>query len=442
MTAQDFLLYFSWASLFSFSVPALCFFYADYFKGGVKLDLISFVIYFNLIFLIGFSLLLFNFSDVSNSYFDPYPVEKVMGFSLLAFFYFVVFFCYASKFFCHYFLVKLDIDDNFFDLSKIYDVLVVLSWLSFGFLIFHIVFGQNVAIKNFFSMNSTSLELATSRAETTQASGFLGVLVKELLKNYIPLLFPLLLMIRRLGFRSKFLMTNLIIAFFASLIATAWFIEKASVVYFGFSILAVHLCFDLNVSFGRILSYLSLLFFFLVGMFYFFYLNAVERDGVGYLIQILSHRFTTQVAGYVLALYVFPDYIDFRGISGISGFFASVAGDKFQSTYGILIDFLDPENAAISGAMSSFAVGDAWGLFGIWGVLISPFVCGVYYGLANLPFKGRARVILMPLVIFLFSKPLLASGFYGFLYPIGMLSILLPYWLFLRMFAWRAVCRK
>jgi len=442
MTVQDFLLYFSWASLFLFALPAFYSFHVGYFKGGIRLDLISFVIYFNLILLIGSSLLLFNFLGVSNSYFDPYPVRKVMDFALLVFFYFLVFFYYSSKFFCHFFFVKLNIDDDCFDFSKIYNFLAVLSWLSFVFLLFQIIFGQDVAIKNFFSMSNTSLELATSRAETTQASGFFAVLVKELLKNYIPLIFPLMLMLKRLGFRSEFFDFNFFIAFFASLLATIWFIEKASVVYFGLSILAVHLCFDPKFSFRRTLLYVSILLFLLIGMFYFFYLNAVEKDGVGYLVQILSHRFTTQAAGYVLALYIFPDYIDFRGVSGISGFFASVVGNKFQSTYGILIDFLDPENAAISGAMSSFAVGDAWGLFGIWGVLVSPFVCGAYYGLANLPFKGGSRVILMPLVVFLFSKPLLASGFYGFIYPVGMLSILLPYWFFLRIFAWRGVCKK
>lgn len=92
-----------------------------------------------------------------------------------------------------------------------------------------------------------------------------------------------------------------------------------------------------------------------------------------------------------------------------------------------MIDYAVPEFADISGAMSSFAAGDAYGLFGWWGILIGPaFAAFFYFLFYYLTVAGNARFLFIGMYGLYFGNAYLASSFYSFVWPVGMMLTISP----------------
>ena len=86
-----------------------------------------------------------------------------------------------------------------------------------------------------------------------------------------------------------------------------------------------------------------------------------------------------------------------------------------------------PEFSDISGAMSSFAAGDAYGLFGWWGILVGPmFVAFYYYLFYFMAVQGNGRILFIGLYGLYFGNAYLASSFYSFVWPVGIVISILP----------------
>ncbi|HNY30989.1 MAG TPA: hypothetical protein PKO15_08880 [Fibrobacteria bacterium] len=391
-------------------------------------DLIGIAIYYNLLFLIGIGLYAIYFGLISNSYLDDIDYGSVMPWAVMYFNVFIVVFLAVSRLVCRGVLNVAKNGDGF-------DVLIgrkfknITYLLFFGLLILFAI-SENAPLKSLFTGDLSNIALAVLRSDASHGGGFFDKVKTELIKNFLPLLFPIGI---ALYFERRILILPLIVSGIVSLVSLMWFIEKASVVYFALSIVCVVFMYRpsaLRVSMQSAV-FLGITFFFLAFMFYFVYAKQVNSEGFGYLLDIFEHRFSTQSVGYILSFLYFPEELRFRGLAGISNMLARFSGEDFQSVYACLIDYIEPEFASISGSMSSFSGGDAWGLFGYPGLIIAPLVCGVYYGVANSAFYSRRlRFLVFPLTITLFYKPILASSFFGFLFPVGFTQLLIGYWAF------------
>lgn len=393
-------------------------------------DLIGVAVYYNLLFLIGAGLYLIYFQALSNSYLDGIDYRSVMPWAVMYFNVFIVTFIAVSRLVCW---KVLSVTKNSCDFDIVRGRKFVLAtYLIFVVVVLLLVFSENAPIKSLFTGDFSNIALAILRSDASHGSGIIENVKTELIKNFLPLLFPIGI---ALFFERLITVLPLIVSGIVSLISLMWFVEKASVVYFALSIVCVVFMYRpklLRIS-AQTVIFSAVTICFLLLMFFFVYSKQVDSEGYGYLIDIFEHRFSTQSVGYILSLLYFPDDLRFRGLAGISNILARISGEEFQSVYACLIDYIEPEFASISGSMSSFSGGDAWGLFGYSGLIMAPLICGIYYGAANSAFySSRMRVLLFPLTITLFYKPILASSFFGFLFPVGFAQILIGYWAFLK----------
>lgn len=406
-----------------------------YFKDSLaEIDLIKFSIIFNVIFLIGIPLILFRYFDAENNYLEGIEREKLIAILNVAIgilLYFVPAFYFIAKktelFISKYSFVR----HGNYNLRQIGIFVSFLGLLGFCFELILLISDEATPLRRLFSGEISAIELAYARSDFSQAKDPLAIIAKEIIKNYLPLIFPLILALHYEGTRWRLKSSSMITAFFCSLLATMWSIEKLSIIYFTLSVVAVRLIYGWRPNLKKIIFIGSSSLLALLTAFYFIYLSKIETEGIEYLFEIFTHRASTQAVGYILALFYFPDLIDFRYLSGISNALASLQDEKFASVYGLVIDYAAPEFADVSGAMSSFSAGDAWGLFGTVGVIFCPIVLGWYYGVANAAMWAKNKLPIVPIFVLLFSRPYISTGFYGFIYPVGFLQVLLPYWVML-----------
>lgn len=338
-------------------------------------------------------------------------------------FIFIVFFLLTYKFLepaLSKSISKFNVPLNFSRLKK------SLRFLTVFFVLYLVV----VTIKNDAGliglMKFNLLELESKRAFLTQGSGFL-TLNKIILKSWVPILSYLYLY---LYWANKFRFNRvdkvfLSLSIISGVMASIWFFEKSVIVFYLFGVAGIY------VYSGRLLSKkLTLLFpfavIFLVALMY----TSIYQEKIvdnQYLVDILLHRTFSQSTGSVMAIHYFSNH-DYFYFSGVSNLLASISGDTFQSPYGAIIDFYVPETAEYSGAMSSFVVGEAFGLFGLFGVLLSGVIVGIYYSfLEATKHSNFLAVIFVGLYGLFFSHFYVASSFYSFLWPIGFAYSIAPF---------------
>ena len=269
------------------------------------------------------------------------------------------------------------------------------------------------------------LEMIQRRAELTQTSGWLSI-NKLIIKYWISSAFFLLLFIR---ITSKDMMTKFdhwlfVIMFIVSVGSSIFFLEKAPLFFFFFGIFGIY-------SFaGQEISKKSWLFVLFIGcaVVSIMYLVTYQDRIIDfqYLVDILVHRTFSQATGSVMALHYF-DFHEHLHVTGISGILSEVAGSEFKSVYGTIIDYYVPETSLTSGAMSSFVSGDAYGLFGIYGVLVSGIVIAIYVSFLEACRGSKAfSFAFAGMYGIFFSQFLISSSFYGFIWPIGFILQNLP----------------
>jgi len=273
-----------------------------------------------------------------------------------------------------------------------------------------------------------TLELELKRALLSLGSGFL-VFNKLIIKSWIPILSYLYLYLffkKKIFFRriDKF---YLCLSIFMGVVASLWFFEKAVIVFYLFGIVGIYVFSGnlLKIKYVLILPFVGILL--VAGMYLLTYQDKIENTQ--YLIDILIHRTTSQSTGSVMAIDYFMRH-DFFYFSGVSNLLASLNNDVFRSPYGAIIDYYVPESAATSGAMSSFVTGEAFGLFGPIGVLISGVIVGIYYSFFEATKASDfLSIIFVGLYGIYFSHFYVASSFYSFVWPVGILYSILPFFL-------------
>ena len=267
-----------------------------------------------------------------------------------------------------------------------------------------------------------TFELQFLRFQLTQGGGAY-IINKIIMKTWLPplILFRYYLELRQQKFSKNYIFVLLLLGFVVSFA----FFEKSGLFIFLMGIVAAY------IAAGNKLSLLVLFIFSLFGFSLIataYYL--IDQDRIidsDYLLTLLVHRVTSQSTGSVMSLHYFENHHYF-GMAGISNIWAKLAGTNFQSVYGAIIDYYIPETAEISGAMSSFVTGDAYGLFGIYGVVISGCIVGLYYGFIDASLYNRdIFTIVFPIYITFFSYTVVAGAFYSFLWPIGYITQIIPF---------------
>ncbi len=271
-----------------------------------------------------------------------------------------------------------------------------------------------------------SSELIAMRAKLGHGGGFL-TFNKIVLKQWIPMLsyiyfylyFSNNVNMRR--FDKCFMLLSLILG----VISSIWYFEKAVIGFYLFGVIGVYVYSGRRLK-KRVALVLPVIVLALTASMY--VLTYQDKIiGTQYLSDILLHRTLSQSTGSVMAIHYFDSH-DFFYFSGVSNLLASVSGDEFQSPYAAIIDYYVPEFSETSGAMSSFVTGEAFGLFGLVGVLLSGFIVGLYYSFFEATKSSNfLAIIFVGLYGLYFSHFYVASSFYTFLWPVGIVYSISPF---------------
>jgi hypothetical protein len=214
-------------------------------------------------------------------------------------------------------------------------------------------------------------------------------------------------------------------------LSTTWVFSKSSFASYVLGLLGVYILIaDKKINILKLILFVVFLLALIAAM-YFITLLGSDNGNLEYISTLFMHRFFKQGSGVIYAFYIYPEILPFKSWTGVSSLLASINGDSFSSVYGELINRADPVNSDISGAMSSFAAGDAWGLFGYRGVLLGPIIVAFWYSLFRyLGNSNKLGIIFIGLYGIYFGNAVLASTFYSFIWPIGILFNIFPFLLF------------
>ena len=119
---------------------------------------------------------------------------------------------------------------------------------------------------------------------------------------------------------------------------------------------------------------------------------------------ILQRVLISQVVGVFISFEVFPSIEGFVGLSGLSIYSTSFGTEQSEAVSRILMQYANPEGveAGVAGFMVSLFVSEAWGNFGILGLLISPIYTGFIIQLLYiLLLKQKKTPITISLIVFM-----------------------------------------
>lgn len=154
-------------------------------------------------------------------------------------------------------------------------------------------------------------------------------------------------------------------------------LEKGPLVIFFFSLLIIRFFHGHRISIITFMFTLILLMGLLLGI----YLVAFGMDRpIIFLVQkIIERILIAQVSGVFMTLSIFPVPHDFILFSGIGILSDAFGGTQSDGSARIVMEHFRPVEVELGllGYMSSFFIAEAYGNFGIIGVLISPFIIGV-----------------------------------------------------------------
>lgn len=305
-------------------------------------------------------------------------------------------------------------------------LLMVLTFLLFFYVVAAYISNPPPITKVFSGL--TPLELATLRHG---AGG--SALQKIVRMSWVPIVFYTWFYIYLrakdgmidAGLSMSALKFFVIFSFFLASVCSVWSLQKSLFGSFILGMLGVYL-----ISRWREIGWhtmLALLGVLLSTIFAFYFLLSDAGTDIGSLAFTMFTRFFAQAAGVAYAFYAYPDILEFKYFSGVSNTLATVQGESFSSPYSDIIDYAVPEYAEISGAMSSFAAGEAYGLFGWFGVLLGPLFASFWY-VAFYLFARESKVapVLIGMYGIYFGNAYLASSFYSFIWPVGLLISMMP----------------
>jgi hypothetical protein len=203
-------------------------------------------------------------------------------------------------------------------------------------------------------------------------------------------------------------------------------LEKAPIVFFFFSLLII------RFFHGRRSSPLAqgVAFFFIGSLLVGTYLVTLGTDlPVEYFVEeIFGRILVAQVAGVFMALSIFPTEYDFVFFSGIGVLSDAFGGSQSAGSPRIIMEHFRPTEVAegLSGYMSSYFVAEAYGNFGIIGVLLSPLIVGLITAIyfAILKKFQNPNLAIAGITYIAFNLPF-TSNFASFYYNPGLWIVLI-----------------
>lgn len=382
-----------------------------------NINLVSVVVYRDFGVLTALALAFWITSPLTNQHYvmGQIPLD-ILRIALYSSFAFMVMFIFYGFFFKQVFrnlafkMPKAN-ENLFVDLMKI--------WLSLIIILIVIMYFSNPPVLMKLFDGATALDISIARSEVGGNSLF------QLLRNsWVPLTSYTCLY---LFLNNKIKKNWLVLSIICAVICALWSGAKSTLASLMLGYLGVYIISKKNLK----LSNLKIIFFaiiFIAFILLMYYLTTLHSDTTfENIITTAKFRFFGQAAGVGYSFYMYPTFFEHKYFTGVSTYLANISGNQFSSVYGDLIDYAVPEFADISGAMSSFAAGDAYGLFGWWGILIGPaFAAFFYFLFYYLTVAGNARILFIGMYGLYFGNAYLASSFYSFVWPVGMILTISP----------------
>ncbi|MDH0967792.1 oligosaccharide repeat unit polymerase [Acinetobacter johnsonii] len=300
---------------------------------------------------------------------------------------------------------------------------LTILWLFILIFFVGIMYFKNPPVLTQIFQGATAMDISVARSEVGGNAFF-----KIIRNTWVPLTSYTLLYFY---LKNKKIFIFFVLSVLLAVICSVWSGAKASLASLILGYLGVYIIAKENLKFNsfKVLAYVIFFFMFILFMYYITTLN--NGTTFSNILITATYRFFVQAAGVSYAFYMYPTFFDFKYFSGISNFISGLSSTKFSSVYGDLIDYAAPEFADISGALSSFAAGDAYGLFGWWGILIGPFFAAFfYYMFYCFSVQGNAKILFIGMYGLYFGNAFLASSFYSFIWPVGLFISIAPFLLF------------
>lgn len=144
--------------------------------------------------------------------------------------------------------------------------------------------------------------------------------------------------------------------------------------------------------------------------------------------EIIGRILIAQVAGVFMTLSIFPAEYDFVFFSGIGVLSDAFGGSQSVGSPRIVMEYFRPSEvtAGLAGYKSSFFVAEAYGNFGVIGVLLSPFIVGGLTSFYIAIFKRfkNPNLAIAGITYIVFNLPY-TSNFTAFYYNPGLWILLL-----------------
>jgi oligosaccharide repeat unit polymerase len=138
----------------------------------------------------------------------------------------------------------------------------------------------------------------------------------------------------------------------------------------------------------------------------------------------------SQAAGTYLSFELFPQHYDFIGIRSLSRWLPHVFGLEYsERSSRLIMEYINPRAVAAdtAGVVNTLFVGEAWANFGLVGAIFSPLIAGLYIGFIFQFFLKLSKnpVYVGVLCYLSLNLPgMITGGFNEFIYPISILIIL------------------
>ena len=203
-----------------------------------------------------------------------------------------------------------------------------------------------------------------------------------------------------------------------SILILTYNLEKAPVILYAISFIILQVFLGKTVGLSKLLFYAFIALILLMIV-----LSSVSGlDGISALInQLIARIFVAQTSAIFLAYEYFPQYHDFIGWAGVSRLFSSLLADPSVSSGRIIFEIFAPQSIAdgTAGYMVGLFTAEAWALFGIWGVVLSPLWVGFFIqSIHLLIIKLPKTSISLATYFYVMMHWQLTGGLVSFIYPI------------------------
>lgn len=299
------------------------------------------------------------------------------------------------------------------------------SLLSIMIMVYGIVSLREIPLLNMLTTNLDYSTLYQQRNFSKMFEGFPSLISSFLilLSGFIQVFTFIIYAYWKMENKKKDLVLFFILLIFSLLLLT-YDLSKGRVLFFSICL------YILFIKTGKKIKFLEYIFYgtvgiFVIGLLYTFFMGSIDSRNpmiifIEGLLVIPNRVFVGQISGWYNALYIFPERYSFLNFSTTGRFLHELLGLPFSFDYGIILQWYENTAGGKTGIghSTTFYMGEAWSNFGLIGVIIAPFIVGIFIQSFNLFFIKRLKTpfYLGIYIAFILQLPIL-TNFQGFYYP-------------------------